>query len=132
MTRQPLSGIDGVLDNLLSPGHAHVVPNANTKSAPVNYARVSAASHSGSPRATGARRGRPMGPHRRESGPKEKVTFRISSELATKYRNWSWEARCSLSTLVEKALREYCRRQVELALHQQSELRPPENLQNNV
>ena len=110
MTRQPLSGIDGVLDNLLSPGYAHTVPNAKTESAPVNHERVSAAPHSGSLRATGARRGRPLGPHRRESGPKEKVTFRISSELAKNYRNWSWEARCSLSSLVERAMDEYRRR----------------------
>ena len=107
MTCQPLPGIDGVLDNLLTPGRAHALPNANTKSVPLNHARVSAAPDSGSSRASGARRGRPLGPQRREGGLKEKVTFRISCELATAYRDWSWEARCQLSELVEQALVAY-------------------------
>ena len=113
MTRQPLPGIDGVLDNLLTPGRARGVPNANTESAPMNHARASAAPDSRSSRATGARRGRPLSTHCPKGSPKEKVTFRISSDLAGAYRNWSWEARCSLSTLVERALWEYHRRQPE-------------------
>jgi len=93
MIRQPLPGIDGVLDNLLTPGRAHAVPNANAESAPMNHARVSAASDSSSSHATGARRGRPLGTNCREGVGKEKVTFRVSCDLAAAYRGWSWEVR---------------------------------------
>ncbi len=121
MTRQPLPGIDGVLSNLLSTGRAHSESIASNEPTPADHPRASATAESGLSRTTGARRGRPLGPHCREAGPKEKVTFRISCELATEYRNWSWEARCSLSTLVERALGEYYRRQPGLGSLQSSE-----------
>ena len=54
-----------------------------------------------------ARRGRPLGPRYRQAGPKEKVTFRISRDLAAAYRDWSWEARCQLSEIVEQELLTY-------------------------
>jgi hypothetical protein len=38
---------------------------------------------------------------------KQKVTFRVSSDLIAEYRDWSWEARCQLSHLVERALADY-------------------------
>ncbi len=82
MTSQPQRGIDGVLNNLLSTGHAHAEPNAKNESTPTEHPRVSDAAESGLSRATGARRGRPLGPHRREAGPKDKVTFRISCEIS--------------------------------------------------
>jgi len=34
-------------------------------------------------------------------------TFHISRDLAAAYRDWSWEARCQLSELVEQALLTY-------------------------
>ena len=38
---------------------------------------------------------------------KQKVTLRVPSELIDEYRDWSWEARCQLSELVEQALLTY-------------------------
>ena len=124
MTRQRLPGIDGILDSLLSTDHASAGPDHNNGSASPEHPRLSQPAESHSARRKSARRGRPLGPHRCQGGPKEKVTFRISCELAATYRNWSWEARCSLSTLVEKALREYHHQNVQRAETQRSD-RPP-------
>lgn len=59
-----------------------------------------------------AKRGRPFGKPR-SSGPREartKVTFWIAQALIDEYRDWSWEARCSLSELVHQAMHDYRRR----------------------
>ncbi len=34
-------------------------------------------------------------------------TLRIARDLIAEYRDWSWEARCQLSELVERALATY-------------------------
>ena len=54
------------------------------------------------------RRGRPPG-NDTASSPKEKVTVWITSTLIADYREWTWEARCQLSHLVERALADYRR-----------------------
>jgi hypothetical protein len=107
MTRQRLPGIDGILDSLLSTDHAPAGPDPDNGSEPKEYERSPDAAKSGGVQVKGARLGRPLGRHRHEGGPKEKVTFRISCELASDYRDWSWEARCQLSELVEQALATY-------------------------
>jgi len=35
------------------------------------------------------------------------VTVRLSKELMDEYRDWSWEERCQLGELVERALGQY-------------------------
>ena len=57
-----------------------------------------------------ARLGRPPGKSNENSRPKEKATLRIDAELMTDYRDWSWEKRCQLGELVERALADYRRR----------------------
>jgi hypothetical protein len=54
-----------------------------------------------------ARVGRPNRTSARPSVLKEKVTLRVSSDLIADYRDWSWEARCQLGELVERALTNY-------------------------
>jgi hypothetical protein len=57
----------------------------------------------------GARRGRPLG-NLSASGsrePKAKVTVWIAQTLIDQYRDWSWEVRQPLSTLVQQAMQEY-------------------------
>jgi hypothetical protein len=54
-----------------------------------------------------ARRGRPPGPRPEASIRREKVTVWLRAELIAQYRDWSWECRCQLSSLVEIALEEY-------------------------
>lgn len=54
-----------------------------------------------------ARRGRPPGQKLGEATDKEKVTLRLNKELMDDYRDWSWEERCQVGELVEKALLQY-------------------------
>ena len=63
----------------------------------------------GTPR-VGARKGRPPGPRVAEVVDKEKVTLRLSAELMALYRDWSWDERCQLSDLVERALVQFSKR----------------------
>ena len=58
-------------------------------------------------RPPGARLGRPPGPRTGEGAPKEKATLRLDKQLMDEYRDWSWEERCQLGELVERALVEY-------------------------
>ena len=104
MTRQRLSGIDGILDSLLSAGPPPFSRNADEKPESTTHGSTLDGSDSVLTREKGARRGRPPGPRPRDPTQKEKVTFRISCDLIAEYRDWSWEARCQLSELVERAL----------------------------
>lgn len=113
MNGKSLRGIDGVLGNLISSpiqnmADAHKTTQ-QTKPRVPSIPVVQRATANGCSAPQGARRGRPLGRPCDVRRPKEKVTLRISSELATEYRDWSWEARCSLSALVEKALADYSR-----------------------
>ena len=132
MTRQPLPGIDGVLDNLLSTGPTHAGFHVKSDSQPMKDQITLGGTESTTGPRKGARRGRPMGAHRHQGVTKEKVTFRISCELVTAYRNWSWEARCPLSTLIEKALRAYHRQRVKSTACRKAQPSPSHSFQNDV
>jgi len=56
------------------------------------------------------RLGRPPGKQPINRRPKEKATLRIDTELMADYRDWSWDERCQLGELVERALADYRRR----------------------
>ena len=107
MAGKTIGGISGVLGDLISPA-PH---NESTRSAqlPIERQKVKSVSTAQpiSPRPRRARLGRPPGKTTRHRGPKEKVTLRIPSNLIAEYRDWSWEARCQLSELVERALAAY-------------------------
>ena len=60
-----------------------------------------------SPRSRRARLGRSLGGTDRHTWPKEELILRLPSDLIAEYRDWSWEARCQLSELVERALATY-------------------------
>ncbi len=113
MTGKLIHGIDGVLAGLIST--APEKPSRTTtitRPAQKPFRPKSATEPSGNNHSDdiqGARRGRPLGRHDHLRSPKDKVTLRISSNLATEYRDWSWEVRCSLSGLVERALVDYRR-----------------------
>jgi hypothetical protein len=104
-----IGGISGVLGDLISPAAPPAVsprlepspacggeigPPGSPKPPPV-------------PRPRRARLGRPPDSSLRPTRPQEKVTLRVSSDLIADYRDWSWEARCQLSELVERALLTY-------------------------
>lgn len=113
MTRKPLSGIDGVLGNLLSasPRNAGRGHEARpTADGPPKATMVTPRpANDNSVHVRGARLGRPFGTRANANRPREKVTVQIATSLIAEYRDQSWEARCSLSRLVEKALSEYRR-----------------------
>ena len=57
-----------------------------------------------------SRRGRPLGRKPGTTPLKEKTSVWLSASLIARYREWSWEERCNLGELVERALVEYQRR----------------------
>jgi hypothetical protein len=100
-----IRGITGLLDGILSPQEpAADSHNANQprKSTPAEQIGTTPVL----PPATAVRRGRPPG-NAAVVAPKEKVTVRITSSLIAHYRDWTWEARCQMSHLVERALADY-------------------------
>ena len=49
-------------------------------------------------------------PGKKNGPPKQKITARIPSELRNAYVNWSFEERCPVSELIERALTEFYQR----------------------
>ena len=98
MTGKRLQGIDGVLGNLISTTSQKTARSPDIDRQPKRENRQ------------GARLGRLPGKSGDGRSPKEKATLRISSSLIAEYRDRSWEARCSLSGLVERAMIEYRQR----------------------
>lgn len=128
MAQKPLKGVGGVLGGLISPTpSAAAISEPEAKAPPaapqeeVATQELSApspppsakpekppAAAKGKPR---ARLGRPPG-KKTEAEPveKEKLTLRLNMKLADDYRNWSWEERCQLGELIERAMIDYQRR----------------------
>ena len=108
MASKTISGISGVLEELISPAPP---PTESSQSSQLpierQEAKLAGAAQPTPPRPRRARLGRPPGKTTRHRGSKEKVTLRIPSNLIAEYRDWSWEARCQLSELVERALAAY-------------------------
>ena len=105
-----LPGINGVLDGILSPkakppAAPRITPHAQKTASLMPEATATERSPVTS--RTGARRGRPMGSSTPKRPPREKVTLLLGENLIAEYRDWSWDVRCHLSALVERALTEY-------------------------
>ena len=108
MASKTISGISGVLGELISPAPPPTEsPQSGQLAIERQEAKSSGALQRTPPRPRRARLGRPPGKTTRYRGPKEKVTLRIPRGLIADYRDWSWEARCQLSELVEQALAAY-------------------------
>jgi uncharacterized protein (DUF4415 family) len=122
MAQKQLKGVGGVLGGLLSPAPPPATPDSASRPAPEAPADEAADAEAverpappaeiGKPRQnaptrTQARRGRPPGRRAGEAADKEKVTLRLGKELMDEYREWSWEERCQLGELVERALSQY-------------------------
>jgi uncharacterized protein (DUF4415 family) len=108
MAAKTIGGISGVLGELISTAPASTEsPRQEHESPPSREPQSAGAPQSNGPRPRRARLGRPPRSTTRHTGPKEKVTLRIPSDLIAEYRDWSWEARCQLSELVERALAAY-------------------------
>jgi uncharacterized protein (DUF4415 family) len=108
MAQKTIGGISGVLGELISPTPTSLAsPRKERPSVPSREPEPTGIQEPTPPRPRRARLGRPPGNTTRHLGAKEKVTLRISSDLIAEYRDWSWEARCQLSELVERALAAY-------------------------
>ena len=108
MARKSVAGVSGVLGDLVSLPTSDAdgqslsgeVTTDHSDDAPrPGLQEIARKSH--------ARLGRPPGRLLRRSQPKEKLTIRIDAQLAALYRDWSWEQRCQLGELIERALRDY-------------------------
>jgi uncharacterized protein (DUF4415 family) len=110
MSDSKKAGIGGILDGILttaiiSPKKAASNPTIKSPKPDTPHANESEEA-----KRIGARRGRPLGKGRESKEPKEKVTVWLDAKLIAQYRDWSWEARSQLSTLVEDALTDYRKR----------------------
>ena len=98
-----VQGVNGVLQTLLTPP---VESGAKTSHTRQDSSRKTTKPAVSCRPATKARLGRP--PQSSTDGPsRQKVTVRIRPDLIEGYRDWSWDARTSLSHLVEAALTDY-------------------------
>ena len=93
-----VQGVNGVLQTLLT----EPVEFANKRKPP----RKSTKAVSSDRPATKARLGRPPQSSVADEA-RQKVTVRLRPKLIEGYRDWSWDARTSLSSLVEEALTDY-------------------------
>jgi uncharacterized protein (DUF4415 family) len=107
MSHTKTTGISGSLDGLLSTAHdSHVKMQKIPSDKSPEADPVDADTPAKTPRIA-ARRGRPPGKGRERKEPKEKMTVWLDADLIAEYRDWSWDARCQLSLLVEKAMIAY-------------------------
>jgi uncharacterized protein (DUF4415 family) len=110
MNSKKVPGIPGLLDQLLSPTTATAPASSTAHHAHDRHPpppRPGPAGKRPATAITGARRGRPAGPHSYAVQARQKVTFRLPADLIATYRDHSWEARCPVSFLAEQAMREY-------------------------
>ena len=112
MARKPISGVSGVLGELISEPQVEPSASPALRTIRPGVPRIAAAKEK-PPESTKsrARLGRPPGRQAEATTPKEKITVRIDARLVALYRDWSWERRCQLGELVERALRDYRKRQ---------------------
>jgi len=106
MSTTQVRGITGLLDGILSPA-TRPAPDLPKRDHRTDHALDETPTAAfAMPLRTAVRRGRPPGKPR-VSPPKEKVTVWIERGLIDSYRDWTWQARCQLSHIVERALTAY-------------------------
>ena len=106
MSTAQVRGITGLLDGILSPATTLATDSPEENYTKQNSSAERRPAASDMPTRTTVRRGRPPG-KARITQPKEKVTVWIESSLIDSYRDWTWQARCQLSHIVERALAAY-------------------------
>jgi hypothetical protein len=98
-----IRGVNGVLQTLLAETTA---PKPSRSTRPKKRKNACAEAIPAHHPTAKARTGRPPQPVPNRAQ-RQKVTFRIRPDLIERYREWSWDARMSVSHLVEAALDEY-------------------------
>jgi hypothetical protein len=99
-------GVNGVLQTLLTEPVALDAPPVKKPEKRANTFHTQTTDNPCNRSVTRARLGRPPQLSSRGTA-REKVTFRIRPDLIEGYRDWSWDARMSVSHLVEAALDDY-------------------------
>ena len=108
MARREVSGVRGVLSELISAVPSEQNGPSNSLDSPPKSGTIAHPPPKRTePTKPRARLGRPPGCLSGKTPPKEKVTVRIDARLVALYRDWSWDERCQLGELFERALREY-------------------------
>jgi hypothetical protein len=108
--RTPIAGIGGVLGDLITRAPISEDPPqgaAGAEPGPPPDSATPAMIDAYSNTRPCTRLGRPPGRGALGTAPKDKVTVRIATKLIAEYRDWSWEQRCQLGELVERALASY-------------------------
>jgi hypothetical protein len=106
MSTPQIRGVTGLLDGILSPARQTATDFHNGSQPKTAVSAGQVATSPVPPPSTPVRRGRPPG-NTAAVAQKEKVTVWITSSLIARYRDWTWEARCQISHLVERALADY-------------------------
>lgn len=101
MASKRQSGVAGVLSGLVSAPPA-VVDQQPRRDTPDREHRPKSNT---SKRKT--RLGRPPGPRAIDRRPKTKATLWITAAVLDEYHDWTWDERCQLGELVERALVHY-------------------------
>jgi hypothetical protein len=104
---QQLKGVGGVLEGLISPDLLVAKPEVILDRREKSTSVPAGDAEGPKPHQHGARRGRPPGTRAGEELVREKTTLRLDKRLMDEYRDWSWEERCQLGELVERALNHY-------------------------
>jgi uncharacterized protein (DUF4415 family) len=101
------TGIGGILDGLLTTASGKLPKAAKIQTVKSPKSNTHHVQEPKEVKKIAARRGRPLGKGSERKEPKEKLTVWLDAQLIADYRDWSWEARCQLSSLVENALIEH-------------------------
>ena len=108
MAQKSVGGVTGVLGGLISnPPPAASEPPAREHCDRDMPIVSNTPLRPGSTPRSRARLGRPVGRVAGQAANKEKLTIRVDAELASTYRDWSWESRCQVGELVQQALRRF-------------------------
>jgi hypothetical protein len=109
-----VSGLKGVLGDFLSPGRASKPKARQKPSAPSASREGSQPARPELPKgenaAIPARTGRPPGKRPKNQRVRSKTSIWVTADVMSRYRDWSWEERCHLGELIERALVDYEKR----------------------
>lgn len=108
MAAKRLAGVAGVLGSVVSAPHGESSQQSETDggNAVANPDRHQARRTLAKKRPK-TRLGRPPGPTRAERPEKRKATVWIKADVLDNYHDWSWDERCQLGELIERALVDY-------------------------
>jgi hypothetical protein len=108
VAQKTVSGVAGVLRGLIADSAPDPQAQPPLSDRMSSEDQVSAPARLAPNRTTArARMGRPPGRIPGQQPPREKLTLRVDAGLTAAYRDWSWDARCQLGELVERAMRDY-------------------------